>query len=201
MNFFKKIELSIIISVVISILFSIVSFAKVSEDIRKNVLRLHILANSDSTEDQRLKIKVRDALLASGADIFDGTVDVNNALKKITPEIPMLTNLAENVIKENDFDYKVNITIKREFFNTRSYNDITLPAGEYIALRVIIGKGEGHNWWCVMFPAMCIPTVNSNNKIENVFNNDEIKLVKHNPEFDPRFKIVEIYERINNKES
>ena len=199
MSFKKKIELSVCIAILISIIFSIASFANTSESVRNKVLRLHVLANSDSAEDQELKLKVRDALLNAGCDIFNGSTDVNNARLKIEPYTDYLINVAEKVIIDNGFDYDVKIYLCNEYFTTRTYETVTLPAGEYLALKVIIGEGKGHNWWCVMFPPMCISAADEENEMKNVLNADEISLIKKNPSFEPRFKIIEIFESLKTK--
>ena len=199
MSFKKKIELSVCFAILISIIFSIASFANTSESVRNQVLRLHVLANSDSAEDQELKLKVRDAVLNAGCDIFDGSTDVNNARLKIEPYSDFLINVAEKVIKDNGYDYDVKIYLCNEYFTTRTYETVTLPAGEYLALKVIIGEGKGHNWWCVMFPPMCISAADEEIEMKNVLNADEISLIKKNPSFEPRFKIIEIFESLKTK--
>ncbi len=196
MSVYKKIKITVIFSLIFSIVFSTVSFALTCENIRENVLRLHVIAASDSEEDQRLKLKVRDALLKDGADIFDGSVNIENALEKITPQIPRLEETAERVIRENGFGYDVKITLKKEFFTTRTYEKTTLPAGKYLAFRVVIDSGKGHNWWCVMFPALCLPAARANTDIEAVLGEKGTRLVSKNPKYEPRFKIVEIIEEI-----
>ncbi len=143
---------------IVAIIFSICSFAKTSEQIRSDVLRLHVIANSDSSVDQNLKIRLRDFLLEEGKSIFDGSVNVENAVKKIEPQIPALEKSAKEFIRASGFDYDVKISLSREYFTTRTYETVTLPAGKYLALRVIIGSGEGHNWWCVMFPPCLLYT-------------------------------------------
>lgn len=201
MLFSTKIKLSVCFAMIFTILLSVISFAKTSEDIRGDVLRLHIIANSDSATDQNLKLRVRDALLKSGNEIFDGTTDVENAVKRITPQIPVLEEIAKSVIEESGFDYDVKITVSRDYFTTRTYENVTLPAGIYRALRVVIGSGEGHNWWCVMFPAMCLPVAQNRQKIDDVLNESETKLVYKNPKLEPRFKIVEVIENLRNHKS
>lgn len=196
MSFLKKIRISVCVGLVVAVLFSVCSFAKTSEKIRADVLRLHVIANSDSTVDQNLKLRLRDYLLAEGKTIFDGSINLENAVEKIEPQLASLEASAREFVRTNGFDYDVKITLSREYFTTRTYESVTLPAGKYLALRVVIGTGEGHNWWCVMFPPMCVPAANENNVIENVFSEDEIKLVESNPRYEPRFKIVEIYEKI-----
>lgn len=196
MSFSGKIRISIAIGIVTAVIFSICSFAKTSEEIRSDVLRLHVIANSDSSVDQNLKLRLRDYILEEGEDIFDGSVNVENAVKKIEPKLAELENSAETFVKNAGFGYDVKITLSNEYFTTRTYESVTLPAGKYLALRVVIGSGEGHNWWCVMFPPMCVPAADKKDEIENVFTDKEIKLVESKPKYEPRFKVVEIYEQI-----
>lgn len=199
MSFIKKFEFSISLAMITAIIFSVFSFADTAEKIRSDVLRLHVIAASDSAADQTLKLKVRDAILTAGTDIFDGSVDVENAVKKITPKIKTLEETANKVIKENGFDYDVAITIDKEYFTTRTYETVTLPAGEYLSLIVKIGEGKGKNWWCVMFPPMCISAANEDMVLKSALNKNEINLVNRNPKFEPRFKIIEIFENFKNR--
>ena len=157
MSLSKKIKISVTVGIVVAILFSICSFAKTSEEIRSDVLRLHVIANSDTSVDQNLKLRLRDYILQEGKDIFNGSVNVENAVEKIEPVLPELEKSAKAFVNQAGFDYDVKISLSNEYFTTRTYETVTLPAGKYLALRVVIGSGEGHNWWCVMFPPMCVP--------------------------------------------
>lgn len=196
MSLSKKIKISVTVGIIVAILFSICSFAKTSEEIRSDVLRLHVIANSDTSVDQNLKLRLRDYILQEGKDIFNGSVNVENAVKKIEPVLPELEKSAKAFVTQAGFDYDVKITLSNEYFTTRTYETVTLPAGKYLALRVVIGSGEGHNWWCVMFPPMCVPAADKKDEIENVFSEKEIKLVESKPKYEPRFKVVEIYEQL-----
>ena len=196
MSLSKKIKISVTVGIVVAILFSICSFAKTSEEIRSDVLRLHVIANSDTSVDQNLKLRLRDYILQEGKDIFNGSVNVENAVKKIEPVLPELEKSAKAFVNQAGFDYDVKISLSNEYFTTRTYETVTLPAGKYLALRVVIGSGEGHNWWCVMFPPMCVPAADKKDEIENVFSEKEIKLVESKPKYEPRFKVVEIYEQL-----
>ncbi len=196
MSLSKKIKISVTVGIVVAILFSICSFAKTSEEIRSDVLRLHVIANSDTSVDQNLKLRLRDYILQEGKDIFNGSVNVENAVEKIEPVLPELEKSAKAFVTQAGFDYDVKITLSNEYFTTRTYETVTLPAGKYLALRVVIGSGEGHNWWCVMFPPMCVPAADKKDEIENVFSEKEIKLVESKPKYEPRFKVVEIYEQL-----
>ncbi len=197
MKKFKLFEISLLIGFVLTIVFSISSFAETCKEIRGDVLRLHVLANSDSEEDQQLKLKVRDAILSAGKNIFDGSVTKENAEHKIEEEKEALLEAAKKVIKENGFDYDVEITVTEEFFTTRTYENVTLPAGKYKAVRVLIGESIGQNWWCVMFPPLCIPAALPD--INLFFTEDEVKLIESDPKYEMRFKIVEIYESLKNR--
>lgn len=196
MSLSKKIKISVTVGIVVAILFSICSFAKTSEEIRSDVLRLHVIANSDTSVDQNLKLRLRDYILQEGKDIFNGSVNVENAVEKIEPALPELEKSAKAFVNQAGFDYDVKISLSNEYFTTRTYETVTLPAGKYLALRVVIGSGEGHNWWCVMFPPMCVPAADKKDEIENVFSVKEIKLVESKPKYEPRFKVVEIYEQL-----
>lgn len=169
-----------------------------SEQVRGDCLRLHIIASSDSPEDQSVKLKVRDALLAEGAAVFDGETDAHNAVNKITPYIPFLKKTADRVLKENGCTYTSEIKIAEEYFDTREYDGITLPAGRYTAFKVILGEGKGKNWWCVMFPPLCLPAVTKDRDSElyAVFGSDGARLVKGKREYKVRFKIVEVIEKL-----
>ena len=196
MSLSKKIKISVTVGIVVAILFSICSFAKTSEEIRSDVLRLHVIANSDTSVDQNLKLRLRDYILQEGKDIFNGSVNVENAVEKIEPVLPELEKSAKAFVNQAGFDYDVKISLSNEYFTTSTYETVTLPAGKYLALRVVIGSGEGHNWWCVMFPPMCVPAADKKDEIENVFSEKEIKLVESKPKYEPRFKVVEIYEQL-----
>lgn len=191
-------SLSILLVFLFVTIFSFTSFANECDEIRQSVLRLHILANSDSKEDQALKLKVRDAVLKEGSDIFNNASDRETAQQRIEKNSDRLVAIAKRVIEENGYDYDVQIKFSNEFFNTRTYDDVTLPAGMYDAVRILIGSGEGKNWWCVMFPPMCLPAAESSAQIDDVLTENEVKIVKSNPEYEVRFKIVEVFEKIKN---
>lgn len=198
----NKIELAVFLGILITVIFSctygVVGFSESCDEIRGSVLRLHVLANSDTDEDQSLKLLVRDAVLEAGADIFDGSANVENVKEKLEPRLDELEAVAEKVVEENGFDYDVKITISEDYFDTRTYEEVTLPAGEYTAVRVIIGSGEGHNWWCVMFPPMCLPAADGETCIDAYLEDDEVKLVESSPKYEPKFKVIEVYEKLKN---
>lgn len=195
-----KIQLSILLSLIICFVGNISSFSNQCDGIRDKMLRMHVIANSDSTEDQNLKLKVRDAVLLKGKEIFDGSVTVDEALDKISPHIDMLEVTAKEVIINEGFDYDVQVTVQKEYFKTRTYdNSVTLPAGYYTAVKVVIGEGKGQNWWCIMFPPMCLPVANAECNIEDVLNYNENDIVSNGNKYKFKFKIVEICEEFYKK--
>ncbi len=178
---------------------SVVSFARECDNIRRDVLRLHVVAESDSENDQKLKLLVRDELLEKGGEIFSGTLTADEAEMVITPKTAELEKAAENVLRENGCNNSVKITVEEEYFSTRCYENFTMPAGVYTAVRVNIGSAKGQNWWCVMFPPLCLPAASADADADAFFTDGEMKVVSSSPEYEPRFKIVEIYERIKNR--
>ena len=121
----------------------------------EKVVRLHVLANSDSQEDQELKLRVRDRVLAETEALLEASADRKDAEQRLTAALPELERLAAEEIAESGYDYPVSVRLEETAFPTRTYDDFTLPAGEYLALRVLIGAAEGQNWWCVVFPPLC----------------------------------------------
>jgi stage II sporulation protein R len=180
---------------------SVCSFQIRCAGIRKEILRLHVIACSDDAADQEAKLLVRDAILAAGADIFDGSVTAAQAQESITPRVAALEDVAKNALRKQGLNYNVTITVQPDYFNTRSYEDVTLPAGRYNAVRVLLGEAKGKNWWCVMFPPLCLPAAAKKNtvRMDALLTQGQLRIVNANPQFEIRFKIVEIWERFKEK--
>ena len=178
-------------------LFSVSSFAGECRNIRREVLRLHVVADSDSETDQKLKLLVRDEVLKKGGELFYGSVTADEAERVIIPRTDELKAAAENVLRQNGCDNSVEITVGEEYFATRCYENFTMPAGVYTAVRVNIGSAQGQNWWCVMFPPLCLPAASAD--ADAFFTEGEMKVISSSPEYEPRFKIVEIIEKIKSK--
>ena len=197
-----KIEASILIAIIICCVFNINSFSQQCDSIRGKMLRMHVIANSDSEEDQSLKLEVRDAVLSAGKEIFDGSITSKEAIEKISPHIDMLEQTALKVIKDNGFDYNVKITLQKEYFNTRAYDDLTFPAGQYTALKVVLGEGKGKNWWCVMFPPLCVPAadgIEANKNTTDYLSENGEKIINSGDKYIVKFKLLELYEELRNK--
>lgn len=195
----RIIEISVCFALIVSTFFSVYEFDSNCRDLRKDVLRLHILANSDTAEDQQVKLAVRDELLNCGSDIFSGKTNLKSVKKVLNSEQNKLTDAANRVLRQNGFEYRAKICLSNEYFTTRTYDNYTLPAGEYLALKVILGEGEGHNWWCVMFPPLCLPAATNEKEIDVYFDAESKSLIKSKPEYEIRFKFIELLEIIRNK--
>ncbi|MBR4859261.1 MAG: stage II sporulation protein R [Clostridia bacterium] len=192
----KMIEISVAFGLVLTLAFSVVSFGISCNSIRDDVVRLHILANSDSDIDQKVKLTVRDKLLRSGNELFSGNMTVETAYDVLSDNKNDIEAYINNILSEEGFDYCSRVQLVKEYYPTRTYETFTLPAGEYLSLKVILGNGEGNNWWCVMFPPLCLPAATENTDINAVFDDDGVKIVKSSYKYEIRFKIIEIFERI-----
>ncbi len=126
-----------------------------ADGIYDSVIRLHVIAASDSAEDQALKLTVRDAVLAAAAPALEDVRDVEAAEETLRDALDELQKAAEDTVAANGYTYPVRVVLAPEQYPRRTYEEVTLPAGEYLSLRVIIGEGAGQNWWCVLFPALC----------------------------------------------
>lgn len=195
-----KILLSVMaIAISLYMAFSCTYFTASAQTVKDDVVRLHILANSNSEIDQEVKLKVRDALLKTNASILSDSVTKENAKEHFEASKKILLKTAKETLKENGFDYDVNITLQEEYFETRTYGDLTFPAGQYTALKVVLGEGEGKNWWCVMFPPLCIPAADgleTNESTADYLTESGEKIVSGGNKYIVKFKILEIYEEL-----
>ncbi len=153
----KRIELAILAGLICSVILgSFAPFTAACSDIRSNVLRLHIMANSNSKEDQELKLRVRDRILEETGGLFTQVSDEEDARRAAEENMEQLVGAAQNEVWRSGYDYPVSGTIKNMYFTTRVYGDVTMPAGYYDAVSLTIGEAQGRNWWCVVFPPMCV---------------------------------------------
>lgn len=195
----KAVKIFVPLFLVFAFLFSYITpFIETSENISEEVFRLHILANSDSDADQQLKLKVRDEILKKGENVFASSDSIEETIKLCKDNIDVFQETAEKCLKDNGSNYSVKVYVDKEYFNTRKYDEITLPSGIYNALKIVIGQGKGHNWWCVMFPAICLSSV-TDDELNKYLTEDEQKLVNSDSKYEVRFKIVEIYEKLKSK--
>ena len=208
LNFIKnpKVKMVTILSFLLFIYTSIcaISYAQnISTDIADSVFRLHVIANSDSKEDQDLKYIVRDNLLSYMNKICSNCKTKQEAIDIVTENKDKFEEIAKSTIKEQGFSYDVKINIGNFEFPTKNYGDISLPAGYYDALRVEIGEAKGQNWWCVMFPPLCFVDVTSGvvpeeskEVMEDNLDEEEFALVSNssNNELQFKFKLIEFFQ-------
>lgn len=211
LNFFKnsKVKMVIILSFLLFLYTTICAFSyaqNVSTDIANSVFRLHVIANSDSKEDQDLKYKVRDSLINYMNSICANCENKEDAIKLVTEHKNDFKQIALDTIKDNGYSYDVNISIGNFSFPTKDYGDISLPAGFYDALRVEIGEAKGQNWWCVMFPPLCFVDVSSGivpeeskEELEDNLSEEEYALVSNDSDtkIQFKFKILEFFNQNN----
>ena len=189
-------ELSFLFAFLLAVIISFCGFETECQTIRTKVLRLHVIAVSDSEEDQALKLKVRDSVLRCSQDILSGETQKGTAERRIAANLDALRIAAEEEIKKNGYDCPVRVELTKADFPTRTYENVTLPAGQYNAVRVVIGNGEGKNWWCVMFPPLCLSAAKKQTGLSDVLNKDELALTQSDPKYEIRFWIVEKIEKL-----
>jgi len=188
----KRIDFAILIGIIAGIMLSSFgAFAGESAMIREQVFRLHVIAGSDSEADQALKLAVRDAVLEGRPEIF------TNSQSKPEPEelakhLEEIESIARNEILARGYYCEVSAEVVNMYFATRRYEGFILPAGRYDAVRITIGEGKGENWWCIMFPPMCIPAAQpSTSPLE-----DQLTRLGQTPQYRPKFAIVELFESL-----
>lgn len=198
-----KLFLAVFVSAIaLYMAFSCTYFAGASQSVREDVVRLHILANSDSEYDQAIKLRVRDALLETNALILTSGVNTENAPIYFQKSKEDLQRTAQKVLKENGVEYKAIITLEKEYYETREYGELTFPPGEYTSLKVVLGEGEGHNWWCVMFPPLCVPAADDieiKNNTEDYLTVSGNRIVNGGKKYVMKFKLLELYEELRDK--
>jgi len=159
----------------------------IQKEIAKKVIRFHVLANSDSEADQQLKLKVKDAVVEYLQPYMSDADDLNESHEILSKHTDNILELAGNVIQNEGYDYSVNAYFCEDFFPTKAYGDVTLPAGNYTAFRIEIGEHEGKNWWCILYPPLCFVDATygvlpdeSKTLLKNVLDEDEYSAVTGN---------------------
>lgn len=174
----------------------------ISTDLSNAVFRLHVIANSDTNEDQELKLKVRDSLLNYMNKICSNCTTKEEAISIAIQNKDEFQKIAEQTILENGYNYPVKININNFYFPTKNYGDISLPAGMYDALRVEIGEAKGKNWWCVMFPSLCFVDISSGivdekakGELEGELQEESYSVISETkkPDIKFKFKIIEFF--------
>ena len=176
------------------------------KNISNNFLRLHIVANSDSTEDQILKYEIRDAILNYISPYIKNANSKHDAIQILNNNMDELYNLSSNILNEHGLNYPVNIKIGNFNFPTKDYSSFILPEGNYDALKIELGNAVGQNWWCVMFPSLCIVDTSNFNIdnssmdiLKNTLDPEEFSIISKDntsPEIKIKFKLIELFENL-----
>ena len=194
--FLKRFCNILIPALIAAFLIAVIPFIDSCEELSNDVLRVHILANSDSAADQSLKLAVRDSVLEHCSQYFDNCEDKNEALMVTQEHLDEIERVAAREIRAHGFDYSVKAEVGQAYFNTRRYDGFTMPAGWYDSLRLTIGNGGGKNWWCVMYPALCVGAA-CEDKMKEDLSEGEYRVVTSD-QLDFRFKLVEYWESFCN---
>lgn len=191
-----------IFALTLCLLFGAIGFLPVhgESEIYSNVLRLHVIANSDSPEDQALKLQVRDAVLACADELFANASSREEAIQITEEHLEVLTVAAQQAVSEAGRRDSVHLELGEEVYPTKNYEACCFPAGSYASLRIVIGAGNGQNWWCVLFPPMCLSAA-SGHSAEEAFisvglSAEQYRVITETdrPTYRARFRILEVLE-------
>ena len=188
--------LTLIVTVIICVLPT-----EAEGEIYNDTLRLHILANSDTREDQELKLCIRDKILTKYGKMLGQGNSIAEAKVSVEAMLPLIESDAKTWISELGYDYTVKASLSEEWYDTRKYEGFSLPAGYYSSLRIIIGEGQGQNWWCVMYPPLCLEMATENAPHDDGlidYSKEELFLISRQ-EYQIKFKILEDLSRIFSK--
>lgn len=193
-NHLKLWELSLLFALCVT--FCTGLFAKAEqEQLATELIRLHVIANSDSESDQSAKLNVRDSALKVLTPLLEDVSSVDEAEKVINKALPLLCREARKSLLQDGKFYLAKAELCLEQYPTREYDGFALPSGDYISLKIILGKGEGHNWWCVVFPPLCMTSV-ENEDAFSALTDESAKLITYeNSEYKLKFRIIELYQQ------
>ena len=185
----NRMEKAVLVGLIVSICLSFAAFADTCGDIDDSVLRLHILANSDSDSDQSIKLAVRDRLLSDAPELFAEASDRDAAVLAAKEQLDDIRLIVADELARLDADGRFTVEVVEDmYFEQREYDGFTMPAGNYAALRIVLGSGEGHNWWCVMYPPLCSA---SSCRVKDVFPAKQNKVLSTNGKYEVKFRLYE----------
>ena len=195
---FRYWELALLLALAVTILWGAASLGQ-QEELGRKVIRLHVIANSDSPEDQALKLRVRDRVLARAQEILEQSADMEQAEQALTAALPELTREARETLAAEGCAQPVQARLEPAEFPTKDYDGFSLPAGKYLALRVIIGQGAGQNWWCVVFPPLCTAAACQwldAGRAAGLEEDDLSLMAEEDAGYELRFRSVELWEML-----
>ena len=190
----KKLEIALLLALAATLLWGAASLHR-QETLSRKMIRLHVIANSDSDADQALKLQVRDAVLARATELLTQSADMTDAWSRLEDALPALEQIASAACGGA---YPVRVELAETEFPLKEYDGFALPAGRYPALRVIIGAGAGRNWWCVVYPPLCTTACTDMERvaIDAGLDGDDVKLIREEDGYILRFRAVELWQRL-----
>ena len=201
----RKLKFIILILFLLTLYIFISAYCYINQasyDLKSSVFRLHVIANSDSEEDQNLKYIVRDNLIEYMNTICENSSSKEETIQIVTEHLSDFEDIANDTIKDNGFSYQAKVELGTFEFPTKTYGDISFPSGYYDALKIELGNAQGQNWWCVLYPSLCFVDVTSGivpdeskNELENNLNNEEYKLISDTDDLSIqfKFKLIEFF--------
>ena len=191
-------EIALMVALALTMLWGVWS-AQEQDVLERKMIRLHVIANSDAQDDQALKLQVRDAVLAQATDILQQSRDMVDAQRKLSLALPAIETAAREKVVAEGYDYAVAARLEQTEFPTKEYDGFSLPAGKYLALRVVIGEGAGQNWWCVVFPPLCTAAATDieETAIATGLGEEDISLItEKNQGYVLKFRSLELWESL-----
>ena len=189
---------SSILTPALALLFAVLMMAIIPTEadaaVYDDTVRLHILANSDSDYDQALKYEIRDAVLDAFGTRLGGLESASDAEAKLSSLLSEIESFCKREVEARGYDYGVSVSLGKEWYDTRKYESFTLPRGIYTSLKIVIGEGEGKNWWCVMYPPLCLDAATESAPCDDAikkYTDEEFVLVSSNG-YNVKFKMLEL---------
>ena len=198
MTRWKKWELALLLGLCAAMLWGAWSMQR-QDALARKMIRLHVIANSDSAEDQALKLEVRDRVLDFTTTVLQRSADMEDAQLRLREELTRIEDIARREIAAQGYDYPVTAQLASTEFPLKEYDGFSLPAGEYMALRLVIGEGEGRNWWCVVYPPLCTAAATDmpRTAIQAGLTDDDINLItEEDTGYVLKFRSVELWEQL-----
>ena len=196
----RLLKSAVAILLIFGLLF-VFSVYKDSQTLNEQIIRLHVVADTDDPVDQEVKLQVRDEVLRLVETIKNGAASKEEALTRLREQLPELQKAANNVLQRLSKHYKAVVTLEEEAFPTRFYDTFSLPAGVYDSLRVTLGRGDGQNWWCVVFPDLCVPAASAeveNTAVEAGFSDSLSKTLTRQDGYEVRFWLLDFFGKLKN---
>ncbi len=198
MTRWKKWELALLLGLCAAMLWGAWSMQR-QDALAQKMIRLHVIANSDSDADQALKLEVRDRVLDFTTTVLQRSADMEDAQVRLREELTRIEDIAQREIAAQGYDYPVTAQLASTEFPLKEYDGFSLPAGEYMALRLVIGEGEGQNWWCVVYPPLCTAAATDMHRtaVAAGLTDDDVNLItEEDAGYVLRFRSVELWEQL-----